>query len=528
MHLRLCTFILALCLLNLPELASASGVAPYPGPTHGIVFLTKGFYRITYENVHMPDHDPNMGFVGLNYLVHVTPRFYLGGAAYTAQRGIRGGFFTVGLEGGFQYPLMTRLMFDTGIFIGGGGGSGGQQGGGLMLRPHAGLIYHFKPLDLSLNYDEIHFPNGRINSKEVSLGVDIPFKTIMANGSYRDLMIGSPNNLPRSLRHHIAYAGETTLFTISQYHPTRSGVSPGAVPLSHSISLAGFVLQKDLTPRAFFILEASGAAGGNADGYAELLMGLGYRISPDSWPVQFNAHMTLGGGGGGHIDTGGGSILKWGLNADYPLGHHYIAGLDIGELHPIGGNFSARTFSVDLGYETDIAQYSGGYQPAHADDRLKLSGYRIRASTEEYLHTQHKAGYSGANRIGMIAIKIDRFIQNGFYLTGQAMGANSGGAGGYAVGLVGAGFETAPLIGSVGMDTELLVGASGGGGVAVGGGAIIQAMAGAYASMGHNLSFNCSIGEVKSIRGTLQSPLIDIGIGYSFSNIEHLATYSQH
>ena len=513
----------ALAFIGTPALADS--LPAYPSPTHGIITLKKGFYRLTYENVRLPSNDPDMGFLGINYLIRVTPRFYLGGAAYSAQRGIRGGFFTAGFEGGFQYPISSRLKVDTGLFIGGGGGSGAQQGGGLMLRPHAGLIYDFKPLQVSLNYDEVRFPNGHINSNEMSLGLDIPFESIIADGGYRGLMIGSPDNLPREMKGHINYATETILLTANQYHPTRTGVLPGAQPLSNTISLAGFEFRKYLDPRAFVILEASGAAGGNADGYAELLGGLGYRISPDIWPCRINIHITFGGAGGGHIDTGGGSIFKWGLSAEYPFARHYLAGFDIGELHPVGGNFAARTLGLRFGYETNIAQFQGGYKPSLPDDHLILSGWRIRASTEEYLHTQRKTGFTGQNHIGLFAIKIDRLASDGFYLTGQAMGANSGGSGGYAVGLVGAGFETAPFLGPFGMNAELLTGASGGGGLAVGGGAIIQAMAGLYSQASDNLSLNLSLGEVKSLQGTLQSPLIDFGIGYSFSDIEKTIDY---
>ena len=73
------------------------------------------------------------------------------------------------------------------------------------------------------------------------------------------------------------------------------------------------------------------------------------------------------------------------------------------------------------------------------------------------------------------------------------------------------------------MGAELLVGAAGGGGVAVAGGATMQAEAWAQWSFGAEgrLRLRTGLGQWRSLRGQTQaSPLVSVSLGYAFGTLQ--------
>jgi hypothetical protein len=131
------------------------------------------------------------------------------------------------------------------------------------------------------------------------------------------------------------------------------------------------------------------------------------------------------------------------------------------------------------------------------------------------LSAARKAGAGASEPIQLFGAKADMMLTDHLYLTGQALGAYSDSAGGYAVGLVGPGWESAPY-GRARFSVELLVGASGGGGVAVGGGAIVQPMVGITYDVTENLSAQLMGGRVKALNGDLDSGIVDFSLAYRF------------
>ena len=83
--------------------------------------------------------------------------------------------------------------------------------------------------------------------------------------------------------------------------------------------------------------------------------------------------------------------------------------------------------------------------------------------------------------MSLIGLRLDRFFGPSVYVTGQAHAAHTGHAGGYAMGLLGVGFEhSLEGSGRLSFAAEVVGGGSGGGGVDVGGGGTLQAQAGLY------------------------------------------------
>jgi len=126
---------------------------------------------------------------------------------------------------------------------------------------------------------------------------------------------------------------------------------------------------------------------------------------------------------------------------------------------------------------------------------------------------------SQGDQINLIGFKIDRYIYKDTYISGEALGAYSGKAGGYAVGLLGLGrrFVFNKYFNAF---AELLFGGAGGGGVNVGGGFIYQPMVGIEYTPKSNLGIQLSFGKTKSISGNLDTNTLDIGFSYKFKTVE--------
>jgi hypothetical protein len=114
-----------------------------------------------------------------------------------------------------------------------------------------------------------------------------------------------------------------------------------------------------------------------------------------------------------------------------------------------------------------------------------------------------------------VALKLNRFVGESFYLSGQVQSAYAGNAGAFAAGLLGAGAQThlgeRLLVGA-----ELLAGAGGGGGVDTGGGAIVQPMAYVGLDLTRSLSLRLGAGRVKSANGALDSTVADLALAFTF------------
>ena len=120
-----------------------------------------------------------------------------------------------------------------------------------------------------------------------------------------------------------------------------------------------------------------------------------------------------------------------------------------------------------------------------------------------------------------VTLKANRFVTKHVYLTGQAHSGYGGGAGGYTVGLFGAGVQT-PLVGPLHAGAEALIGAAGGGGVATQGGAIIQPNAYLGVDISRSLSLRIGAGRIKSLRqGGIDTNVLDVGLAFTFGVAGH-------
>lgn len=476
--------------LALPDAAMAQ-----PAQDSGDLALHTLPTRVTLglERLRLPG-DEGMGLVGASYLLELSDGWWLGPALYGAATGRRGGLFTWGAEGQRRWRLDERWALAAGLYAGGGGGAGAPVGGGLMLRPHVDLMFDLGSWATGLTASQVRFPTGRIDSVQLGWQFEL-----------REGFVFTPPG------HH----GETVPFSgvgglgadridavLGRY---ASGSGQGT-----SLSQVGIRLERQLGPVLAGTLEARGAAKGGSDGYAEMTGGL-----QALWPVGGDAfragvHAALGLGGGGGVATGGGPLAKLGVTGRLQWSPRWSLGLEAGRARAFGGDFNTPYAQVSVGVVLDDAQVAGSTRPVPT---RTVHDTEWSFSVQDYLRARRKDG--SEQGLSTVGLKFRRSLGDHLYLTGQGHGAVAGGAGAYSSGLVGLGVATR-LGGAWQAGAEAALGAAGGGGVANGGGAIAQPMAWLGRDLGRYSRLKVGAGYIKSLRGELASPVVDVSWAVEF------------
>jgi hypothetical protein len=289
--------------------------------------------------------------------------------------------------------------------------------------------------------------------------------------------------------------------------------------MTSSLNRVGFEYRRHLDSHRYFFIETAGAMGGESDGFAELLAGAGYRVPLLSRRLHLGASLAAGGAGGGQVDTGGGLVAKARVGLDYELTPSLKLGLEGGRIES-AGSFSANFYGLSLGYR--VGELAAGERGSCDPDikGVRLAKWRLVGVHQTNFAAARKNG--NEQDLSLAGLKIEKLLTDSFYLTGQAHAAYTGDAGGYAVGLIGAGWEI-PLRedGRLSFNAEFAVGASGGGGVDVGGGAIIQPQLGLSWQLNNRFAARFEAGKVKALDGKLDSNLVGLGLTYEFSRPEY-------
>lgn len=196
-------------------------------------------------------------------------------------------------------------------------------------------------------------------------------------------------------------------------------------------------------------------------------------------------------------------LAKLAAGLIWPLGKGTSVGAEFGGLGAFDGSLRARSAQLSLSMDLEPDRSTGSTAAAAAAVRTEWS-----ASIQHYAHAERVDG--GRQDLQTIGLKLNRYVGDSVYLSGQAHSAFAGGAGAYSVGLVGAGLATPPDAGAWQFGAEALVGAAGGGGVATGSGAIVQALAWAGWRARPATQWRFGVGAVRSINGGLASPLLEL------------------
>lgn len=436
-----------------------------------------------------------MGLTGASYLIEGLPGLYVGPAVYGALTGQRGGLFVVGAEAEWRQRLWRSLGLEAGLYVGGGGGAAAPVGGGLMVRPHADLLWDFGGWRAGLSYSRVRFPGGDIDSSQWGLvwSLDTGFETLRPDA-------GTTNG--RSRRSGMGF--DRVLGVGTAYLPSDGAQLRSGGRMRQRVGLVGARFETFVTPLLYWGIETAGAASGGVGGYAELLGSVGAETAVWGDTLTVGARAALGMGGGGDVSTGGGALGKGGVYVAMQLAPGVALALEGGLVRTHGADFQARYAALSLNLDLD---HHGRPSPRDSVMRTEWIG-----GIEQY----EAARRDGSERnLRNVVLKVNRYVGESVYITGQARSAYDGGAGGYTVGLIGVGWH-GPRWRGMSAGVELAVGAGGGGGVDSGGGALIEPNAFVALDLGSDWSARLGAGYIRVSDGRLTSPTWELSLAYSF------------
>ena len=476
----------------------------------------------SYETLALPA-DENLGLIGLHYH-RQTGRMYGGLAAFGAVNGQRGGFFTGGFEGGWRQALSGPWRLDVGMFAGGGGGDSAPQGGGLMLKPYAGLMYDYKDWQFGVQLARVRFPNGDIDSSHLSFLLVHSFDSFGVPGWVSPAQRWYGHSLAGRAIARRDYLFGARFWTYAPLSGTRdtSGARAEA-----GLNVIGFDLDTFMTEHVFTGLQAGGAVAGDADGYAEVLWSLGWQLQRSSGWAWRNT-LAAGSAGGGRVDTDNGLIVRLTTGLRYRFGNAWQLSLDAGYLAAPSGAFKANVIGVQLGrfglVPVPVERDTAAAMTVTDHSAWRPRWWRLRGGVLSYRSPENNWRKSGvtaaANKIDLIASTVD-VMPSGrhVYMTATAAAAGDGGAGGYAVGLLGAGWRQALAVKRLEFNAELSAGAAGGGGIDVGGGLVMQLLTALEYRITDYYSLMLTAGRVAAADGNLRADVIGVSVSYRQSSL---------
>ncbi len=484
--------------IALAGLASHGVQAQDAVDTGGIV-VRPAQARLSLERLKLPG-DEHLGLIGNSYLVDVGSGFAFGPAVFGAISGDRGGLFSLGGELAYRQQLAGPLRAEAGLYVGGGGGGGIAVSNGLVTRPHLDLLYDFGAYNIGLSWSRVRFVGSPIDSRQFGL-------VLSSNTEFgyipRDRMgipvasIGRPG---------AGFDRVQAVFGVYQPHGNNGRVSGGDLP--DSLGYFGVRAERAFNGISYWGLEANAGTKGGVTGYTEYLGTVGVETGVGDQLFTVGSRLALGIAGGGDVSTGGGLLGKASVYTAIRLSRDLAATIELGVAKAPQGNFKATFGAASLMWIFDDA--GNVFSPSRTTRTEFSAGV-------EQLDAGRRDG--STRQLRAVVLKGSRFIDRNLYVTGQVHSAYDGGAGGYAAGLFGVGWQT-PLGGPGGptwyVGLEALSGAGGGGGVDVRGGALVQGNAYVGFDLGPSTSFRVNAGKIRSQRGNVDSTVIDVALVFSF------------
>lgn len=440
-----------------------------------------------------------LGTAGIGIYYTTDQGYYLGQTVYSAAFGGGGGFFVGGFEAGKYTSIGDTYFVDASIFVGGGGGANQVPGDGLMLRPQMHVGYDFGNFRLGAGASWVSVSGSPISTPAFALNLTRPLNWAVQDGN------GSTN-------YSISGATRFTAMKpfVRTYFPINSEKRYDRGPLQAMYFLgAEFSFTNADNSETF--LQASGAVAGDAEGYADWMLGKRYFFGQDNF--RLFAEFGAGVGGGGAVDTGGGLIASVGGGLRVDMGANFGTELAVSAVRSLNGDFLALspTLKVNLAFGSTVNM---GLPPNQ--NRWQLS----TGITQQYPNESfRKPGVPNQGSPLMIDTSIDLFITKNLYFTGHGYTALDGEAGGYQIGLVGLGYRI-PLNDQFDLSLEAMLGAGGGAGVDTVGGLL----------MGYRFDFDYKLtdaayltvggGQVRTLMGGGMAPMtLNIGMKFPFTTL---------
>ena len=433
---------------------------------------------------------PNTLIEGLHRLYvgrRISPTFSFGQSVYSAALGDAGGAFFWGFEGVVHVPLSDRVALSFSGFLGGGGGAAQVIGDGTMLRAGVSLDYRLNPAwDLQLGASWIAIDGAPINGPALGMGLRYRFgEGTAAFGG---------NGMPQ-------FDG---LGIVAAHMVPAAGVLNRAGGAQAQVSLVGVRALFHLAPQTELMFTGAGGARG-AQGYMHLMGGVrrNLTLSRGSLFIEGSA----GFGGGGEVDTGSGLLVGAALGGTLRLSRSFDLEVSLGAMAAPDGAFRGAALSLGV-----IRAFTQGRANPDGERWAFSAGMSVQhAGPGYYIAPAGRPSYTV-----MQETSIDYFVGERLYVTGNAQTTMHGSVAGYALGMVGLGYEL-PLNDRWSLSVEGHLGAAGGGGVNTAGGIIAGLRAEVDYRMGEAWRLSMGLGRLQTLRaGGMQPTTLTLGVKIPF------------
>ena len=499
------------CLLGLVASAPAAGAQDVA------LERSTGRWRIQHDRLEGEAGARDVELLGVHHdfleRIEAAPELYLGLGGFAAVGGDRGGFFAGGITLGVLEELFLRWYVDAGVFLG-GGGKGDELADGWLVRPHVGVERAFGPLGLRAEASAFDADEAEPTDVSLSLGLTLYAETLAARAAERDEAIPGEALVERRVRTAPRY------LTLD---PDDGSRTEDGAPLRRRIEALGLGLDYFLGEHLFLPFEAYGAVDGGVGGFALAMAGLGVSIPVLSERLALEAKASLGAGGGGGVDAGGGLVVATAGGVHLGLTDQLGLEASAGTTSFPDGELDASSVAVGLSWSTRPLELVRAY-PRSALDHQGLSGDSTQlASTHLSVYDKVYVPPGDARKndgsrydsgINLFGVGAEVPVGEWVALTGRAFTAVEGDVGGYKEGLLGARIEYTP------MDLERHhfrvggeTGAGGGGGVDVASGLLFHFSGGYRYDLGRSTSVSLEFGKAEASRGTFEAESWTFGLG---------------
>jgi hypothetical protein len=448
--------------------------------------------------------DESVGMTGLHLRRAFGEHLRLGVDSFAAVQGRRGGFITLGVGGEWRVPLTAWADGEAGLSVSAGGGRGGRElsGGGLLLRESLGLGFPAGTWRWRAGVSHVNFPNGgTIAGTQWYAGVEHAFTGLSTRAAVTE----------RTFRFESAQTLTATDLGVyvRQYRVQRDSLTDAGAPQAN-FGVVGAEWRGVLSGPWYVSVDAGGAAHGQSNGYMEIMGGVGLRL-PLTTRFSVDGGVSAGVGGGGAVDTGGGALLAAHVGAQWQVTAQDALAVGLERMKAPSGHLTVDGLSVALRHRFGPAEPV--LVPADTVTALQTHPVRVRLAVQNYA----AAGSGWATRpipsIGVLGVQADYDVSDVWYLTGQGLAAYRGQSGAYMTGLLGVGAHV-DVGHRISLESEALLGAAGGGGVAVASGAVAQVNVGVGTEWASGLGVHASVGRIRSLHGGFAANVIGLSLSY--------------
>lgn len=268
--------------------------------------------------------------------------FELVGAAHGAA-----GYMAVLGGVGWTQPLGRRFHLDGTLLVGAGGGGDVDTGGGLLLQPMLGVGVRLgRDLGLAVAGGRTWAPDGDFAATTLRAALEwMPERLEIVSALSHQPLAVVPRAGLRLDRWVVAAVGKV-------YRPGDTVVRRGGAPHVDDVRLIGLGLEKPLATWLALTGRAYSALAGGVGGYSEGMFGARAQL-PLGARAALGAHLEVGAGGGGGMDTGGGLIGQATVGARWRVHGPVTLTADLGRMQAHEGSFVADVVMLGLAIDVD-------------------------------------------------------------------------------------------------------------------------------------------------------------------------------